>query len=887
VADALVEAHARGIVHRDIKPSNIILNERGQVKVLDFGLAKKFGEEQVTPSDPTARTLLATRTQSDVVVGTPLYLSPEQATSGKVDGRSDVFALGALLYEAIAGRAAFEGASIMEIGAQVIHVDPPPPSSFNHKIPRELDRITLKALAKKPDARYQSAEAMLADLQSVLPSLGSANGHRVTRLSSAARTLPSSAFTTFSDKLRRPRISIMWFLVALVFIGGTAWGTWRLLRPRPHQPTPEAARWYEKGTNALREGSYLQASNMLQSAVKADDKYALAHARLAEAWMELDYVDRAKTELIQVLSLVPERSVLPKADGLYLTAVNAMATRDFRAAIQAYSELAKVTPEDAPVYVDLGRAYEKNSQVDKAIENYLKAIQLDNQYAAAYLRLGMMYSRKQDAPSALKTFEKAETLFRSLTNVEGVAETLKQRGILFRKLSKFDEARLQLQQALDTSRATNNISTEVGSLLELSYVAVLEGKVGESENDSSQATETAQQHGLEIMTIDGLVNLAGGLMRRGEYSRAEGYLKQALDFAARNKARRSEALATMNLGSLYIQQLKTDDGLALEERARSIYQELGDKGSVGHCFQLTGRGYRRKGDYEKALAALQEARKIAQEIGDQSQLAAALGDIGSVLAEREDYPAAIQSYQESYTIYKAIGDQLNQAYNLHNRAGLSWRLGRYEESHELSAQAAEIASRPEGKLKALLAAIDLSAAESALSKRSFSEAIAASQKALADAGTEYVDVAVAAKYTSGVARAMSGTAQDGRKQCEDALAVAQQQGDEGLVSMALLALAQAVYEGGDSDAALNYALQAADRFSQRGQLPSEWHASMIAALSAERKGDTRARELFQRAEDRLNHLKGSWAEADFVHYTSRPDISFLQRRSGLAPQARP
>jgi len=133
VADALSDAHAQGIVHRDIKPSNIIINERGLVKVLDFGLAKQIGEGLSGPSDPDARTLLATRTQSDVVVGTPLYLSPEQATSGVVDGRSDIFALGALLYEAISGRPAFAGSSVMEIGAQVIHVDPPPPSRFNNE----------------------------------------------------------------------------------------------------------------------------------------------------------------------------------------------------------------------------------------------------------------------------------------------------------------------------------------------------------------------------------------------------------------------------------------------------------------------------------------------------------------------------------------------------------------------------------------------------------------------------------------------------------------------------------------------------------------------------------------------------------------------------------
>jgi len=164
VADALAEAHTRGIVHRDIKPSNVIITERGLVKVLDFGLAKRINEEEYHETDPNAQTLLATHTRDGIVVGTPLYLSPEQATGSKIDGRSDIFALGALLYECITGKPAFSGGSVIEIGAQVIHINPPPPSTINSQVPAELDRITLKALAKKPEERYQTAEEMQQDL---------------------------------------------------------------------------------------------------------------------------------------------------------------------------------------------------------------------------------------------------------------------------------------------------------------------------------------------------------------------------------------------------------------------------------------------------------------------------------------------------------------------------------------------------------------------------------------------------------------------------------------------------------------------------------------------------------------------------------------------------
>ena len=366
IARALAKAHEKGIVHRDLKPDNVMLNEDREVKVLDFGLAKLLDvddAESLKGLDDTASHDTAGR-----LMGTPAYMSPEQATGKRIDARSDVFSFGVILYEMLTGRRPFEGTSVMETLVAVARDEPAPPSSLT-AIPAAVELVLFTCLQKDPERRFASGRELAAALDAFEASLNSGSdlGSLPTLLAANVPSLELLAKVTTGKSLVHParkRKGISLAALALLAVVGIGWG---LLHRGPrgvgqgttpgsasaaaYAPKPEAVTLFDQATREEREGRHDLACGDFRRATDADLTFARAALEAAQCNSEDPRTGRAYFHRAWAL-----RATLAPNNQAYLAALEPLFQRDpedRREALTRMQDAAKKFPNDPRIHFEI------------------------------------------------------------------------------------------------------------------------------------------------------------------------------------------------------------------------------------------------------------------------------------------------------------------------------------------------------------------------------------------------------------------------------------------------------------------------------------------------------------------------------------------------------
>jgi serine/threonine protein kinase/Flp pilus assembly protein TadD len=589
VCDGLAEAHSLGVVHRDLKPQNIMIDKGGNAKIMDFGIARSIREKGITgPS---------------VLIGTPEYMSPEQAEAKEIDHRSDIYSLGIILYEMATGRVPFEGETALSIAMKHKGEIPKNPKQFNPNIPDDLSGVILKCLEKDKAKRYQTAADVRSELEKIEKGIPTTE-----RVMPERKTLTSRQITVqFSlKKLFVPAL----IFVALIVIGAILWRIVPSKRPAPPpsasgQPTLAVLYFENKSgdkeldfwRNALPELLITDLSQSKYIRVVSGDEMLtiLRRLGLAEA-QEYSSEDigkiAAQTRATHVLrgsfikageSIIitaglqkpgtgetartlrlearSENDIIPKVNELTRQVKEGFNLTATQIASDIEKEVGKITtssPEALKYYIE-GRRLHSKMEYEQAIAYMEKAVEIDPEFAMAYRSMAAAHGNMGHQAEARKYHRKALELSSRLPENE-------------RLLVEADQFRRDENYARAIEVYEKLLKAYPGHLTGHSLLAVAYASAG----DYDKAIEHQEFEVQNRKTVIAVTNLAEGYMAKGLYQKAEDICRSFLQDVEDN------LYVRVHLFASYVCRRQFD--LAFTEAEKIQFLAPSRKGPIGQVF---------------------------------------------------------------------------------------------------------------------------------------------------------------------------------------------------------------------------------------------------------------------------------------------------------------